>query len=267
MRATKKHQGGERMLKIIGMPKDELLGLCPDTLKRPGSIRLLTEEEVIYIAETVGAFWKYNYEAAKQGRVGLHAELKSLLHSDGFFISRILLQHPNIRTIMADQMVMRFSQLGIPNPRRVGGIPDGATELGKEIAELLGAKNVEMKKEDGKIVLVDSIAVDEDLLLGEDFCTRETGFIEAVLDILSKQPTVKILPYELVIINRGGLSEIEIPAEKVGSSRIVVKIVPVVNYRVNDWQPADCPLCRMGSKPIKPKATDENWRFITTSQQ
>ena len=124
------------MLKIIGMPKDALLGLCPDSLKRPGSIQLLTEEEVVYIAETLGAFWKYDYEAAKCGKVGLHAELKSLLHSDGFFISRILLEQPNIRTIMADQQVMRFNQLGIPRPDWVAGIPDGATELGKDLARI-----------------------------------------------------------------------------------------------------------------------------------
>lgn len=255
------------MLKIIGMVREELLGLHPSSLKRPGSIQLLTEEEVVYIAETLDAFWKYDYEAAKRGKVGLHAELKSMLHSDGFFVSKILLQYSNIRTIMADQQVMRFTQLGVPKPDWVAGIPDGATELGKEVAGLLGVKNAEMRKENGRIVLVSSIAAGETLLLVEDFCTRGTGFTEAVLGILSKQPAVKILPYELVIINRGGLSEIEIPAEKTRASKIVVKVVPVVNYRVNDWQPAECPLCKMGSTPIKPKATDENWRLIMTSQQ
>ena len=252
------------MLKIIGMAKEELLGLHPDSLKRPGSIQLLTEEEVVYIAETIGAFWKYNYEAAKRGKVGLHAELKSLLHSDGFFISRILLEHPNIRTIMADQQALRFNQLGISKPDWVAGIPDGATELGKEVAELLGAKHAEMKKEDGRIVLVSCIPALETLLLVEDFCTRGTGFTEAVLDILLRQPAVEILPYELVIINRGGLNEISV--EGFGSYKLVAKIGAVVNYRVNDWKLEECPLCKMGSKPIKPKATDENWRLITTSQ-
>lgn len=252
------------MLKIIGMPKDALLGLCPDSLKRPGSIQLLTEEEVVYIAETLGAFWKYDYEAVKRGKAGLHAELKSLLHSDGFFISRILLEPPNIRTIMADQQVMRFNQLGIPRPDWVAGIPDGATELGKEVAELLGTKHAEMKKEEGRIVLTSCIPALETLLLDEDFCTRGTGYTEAVLNILSRQPAVEILPYELVIINRGGLKKILV--EGFGSYKLVAKVVAVVNYRVNDWKPEECPLCEMGSKAIKPKATDENWRLLTTSQ-
>ena len=249
------------MLKIVGMDKDQLLGLHPDSLMRPGNIQLLSEEEVIYIAETLGTFWAYDYEAAKKGKVGMHAILKSEWHSDGFFISRILLELLNIRTIMADQQVLRFNQLGIPKPNWVAGIPDGASQLGQEVAKIMDVKNAEMRKEDGRIVMVSTIAPDETLLLDEDFCTKGTGFKEAVADILSRQPKVKILPLELVIINRGGLTAIAI--EGVGEFQVVA----VANHRVNDWPPPECPLCKMGSKPIKPKATDENWRLITTSQQ
>lgn len=33
--------------------------------------RLLTPDELIHIATILGAFWSYDYEAAKQGRVGM----------------------------------------------------------------------------------------------------------------------------------------------------------------------------------------------------
>lgn len=244
------------MFEIIGMTKEELIALDPQSIDWP-----LSKEEIIYIAETFWAYWRYDYEAAKQGRVGMHAILKSELHSDGFFISRILLEHPNIRRIFANQLVLRFNKLKAPKPDWVAGIPDGATKLGEDVAEIMGVKNAEMKKENGRIVLVSSIGAGESLLGIEDFCTRGTGFKEAVLDILSKQPEVKILPYESVILNRGGLKEIVI--EGVGS----FKVVPAVEHWVNDWKPEECPLCKMGSEPIKPKATDENWRLITTSQQ
>lgn len=250
------------MFKIIGMNAEQLLGLHPDSLTRPDEpLRLLTEEEVVYIATTLGAFWAYNYQALKEGKPGLHAELKSGLHSDGFFNSKILLESWNMRVIMADQIAFHFKQLGTTKPDWVAGIPDGAKEIGKEVARILDAKEAEMKKEDGRIALVSSIGADETLLLIEDFCTKGTGFKEAVRDILSKQPQVKILPVEMVIINRGGLKEIVI--EGVGG----FKIVPVVEHQVQEWKPEDCPLCEKGSKPIKPKATDENWRLITTSQQ
>jgi orotate phosphoribosyltransferase len=244
------------------MEKDQLLGLHPDSLTRPDEPpRLLTEEEIVYIATTLGAFWAYNYEALREGKPGFHAELKSGLHSDGFFYSKILLESWNMGVIMADQIALRFKQLAIAEPDWVAGIPKGATKLGEDVAQIMGVKNAEMQKETERIELVSFIGPGESLLLVEDFCTRGTGFTEAVQDILSKQPQVKILPYELVILNRGGLKEIVI--EGVGSFQVVA----VVEHRVNDWEPEECPLCKMGSKPIKPKATDENWRLITTSQQ
>lgn len=236
------------MLKIMGMSKEELLNLVPHNINW-----LMTKEEILYIAKTLGSFWEYNYQAAKEGRVGKHALLKSGLHSDGFFVSRILLEPQNIRTIIANQLVLRFNQLEIPKPDWVAGIPEGATKLGQDVASLMGVKNAEMKKEDGRIAMISSIAPGETLLLVEDFCTRGTGFTEAVLDIVSKQPKVKILPYELVIINRGSLSEISV--EGVG----IFKIIAVATHRVNDWDPSECPLCKMGSVAIKPKATEENW--------
>ena len=111
----------------------------------------------------------FRSEALKEGKPGLHAELKSGLHSDGFFVSRILLESWNMRVIMVDQIALRFKQLGTAKPDWVVGIPDGATELGKEVARALDAKSAEMKKEEGKMVLVSSIGADETLLLIEDF--------------------------------------------------------------------------------------------------
>ncbi|MBA7653840.1 hypothetical protein ES703_61701 [subsurface metagenome] len=243
-------------MEIIGMTKEQLINLDPQSVDR-----LLSTAEIVYIAKTLEAFWQFDYEAAEQGRPGYHAELKSLLHSDGFFVSAILLQYPNVRAIMVNQMVAHFNRLKVPKPGLVAGIPRGATQLGKDVADILGAENVEMKKEDDRIILVNSIDdSSKPLLLVEDFCTRGTGFTEAVLNIRSKQPEVNFLPYGLYILNRGGLKEISV--EGVGSFRVVA----VAEHRINDWEPSKCPLCPKGSKVIKPKATDENWRLITTAQ-
>lgn len=239
------------------MGKEELLPIQVEGIQR-----LLTPEEVVHMAKELGAFWTYDYDVAKQGRVGLHAELKSGLHSDGFFISRIFLAEENIRKIISHQMVMRLKQHPdeIISPNYVVGIPDGATKLGEDIAQILGRKCAEMEKVDGRIRLVTSLLPGEPILLVEDFCTRGTGFAEAVRVILEAQPEAYILPYDPVIINRGGLESIII--EGFGQA----KVLPVVEWRVQDWPPEECPLCKMGSKPIKPKATDENWKAITTSQ-
>ena len=241
-------------MNILGMGREDLLTLCVDDISRS-----LTAEEVLYMATVFGAFWAYNYDVAKQ-KPGLHAILKSGLHSDGFFVSRIFLEPENIRRIIARQIVMRLRQVGVSMPDYVAGIPDGATALGKVVAEMLGVPEMPMEKVEGRIVVVTKIPDKARLLLVEDFCTRGTGFVEAVLQIRNRQPSVSIAPYNPVIINRGGLTEIVIPGHD------SYMILSVVERRIQDWESVDCPLCALGSKPIKPKVTDENWQLITKSQ-
>jgi len=248
-------------MSIIGMTKEQienlqLAYLVTDDFK----LRLLSGEEVVYIARILGAFWTYDYEALRRGRPGLHAELKSELHSDGFLVSKIMLALANIKVIIAGQMGLKFKQLGLPKPDWVAGIPDGAKDLGRLVASLFGAKEAEIKKQEGRIVLVSDIPAGQTLLLIEDFCTKGTGFKETVREIVAKQPEAEILPVEMVIIKRGGLQEVIV--DGFGA----FKIVALAEHRIYDWSPEECPLCSVGSRPIKPKASDENWHLITTSQ-
>ena len=245
------------MHSLLQMNKNSLVNLKPEEVSWE-----LTAREVIHVATALGAFWSYDYEAAKQGKTGFHAQLKSGLHSDGFFISRIMLGHENIRKIMAGQMKMRLDKYINP-PDWLAGIPKGATELGEDLAELFGCEVAKMEKMDGRIQLISEIGDGQTLLLAEDFCTQGTGFCEAVIDIHYKCSGVKFLFYEPVIINRGGLDYIDIDVDNIG----LFKILPIAEHRIQDWSESLCPLCNeFRSTPIKPKETDENWEMITTAQ-
>lgn len=246
------------MKDILHMEKKELLKLTIQDVPR-----LLTPEEVVHIARKLGAYWTYDYEAAKKGQVGLHAELKSGLHSDGFFVSKILLEPENVLDIIAHQMVMRVQEAWFLKPDYISGIPEGAKKLGSKVAKIFGVPEAVMEKdEDRRIRLKTEIPPQATLLFVEDFCTRGTGFREAVAEVAAKQPSVQFAPYELVILNRGGLKEIIVAG--VGS----FAILPVVEHRVQDWEPGSstCPLCALGSTSRKPKESEENWRLLTTSQ-
>lgn len=246
-------------MEILKMDRSRLMGLQVEDIQD-----FLTPEEVVHIAKTLGAFWTYDYQAAAEDRVGMHAILKSGLHSDGFFISRIILAVENIRRVISAQMVMLLrgvlGRSGVPD--YVAGVPDGATLLGQDIAEMLDTATAEMRKDDGRIVLVSQLDPGQSLLLVEDFCTRGTGFKEAVNEVRQAQPQAKILPYNPVIINRGGMESVSV--DSVGE----FEVLPVVKWRIQDWDPKEgCPLCDKGSVPIKPKASDANWSAITNSQQ
>ena len=242
-------------MEILEMGKEDLLRLNPKDI-----CRVLTTEEIVHIAKKLDAFWSYDYVVAKT-LPGYHARLKSGRHSDGFFISKILLQNENILQIMAEQLAIHFHKRSLPKPDKIVGIPDGATELGKMVGKILNIPVVKMVKQNGKISLLTKMQNGESLLFVEDFCTRGTGFIEAVSDSLNQYPGIKILPYELVILNRGGLQEIEVPG--IG----YFTVAAAAEHRINDWEPDECPPCQQfGSKDIKPKESDENWRLITTAQ-
>jgi len=243
-------------MNILELDKEGILNLNPSDITN-----FLMPAELLHIAKLLEAYWAYDYAAADEGRLGLHAELKSGLHSDAFFVSRILLKPENIREIIAMQMVQRLKQAGIVlHPSCIVGVPDGATDLAKAIGYILGVPVAKMKKENGIILLDEPIANREAILLVEDICTRGTGFKEGAVAVMRRYPDATFIGVDPVIVNRGGLTEIPIP------ERGNFLIVPAVNLQVNDWMPEDCPLCKMGSKAIKPKATDENWRLITTSQ-
>ncbi len=257
---------------ITEMTKDEMLE-NPMTLF---PCRLFSKEEFFHIARVTDAFWQYNYKkAAEEGVVGLHAKLKSGLHSDAFFVSRILLKERIIQEAFAEQMLLVLLKNIVRHnahekslgqkiikkvPKWVAGIPDGATKLGKDLANLMRVKNAEVIKKDGKIEVVTSIPKGEPLLLVEDFCTRGTGWKEAVSDIMKNQPHVEMIPFALVALNRGNM-------KKIKTEKGDFEIISIVDHVISSWQADDCLLCKMGSVPIKPKETDKNWKMITTSQK
>lgn len=250
-------------MEILQMNREELLALKPEDISR-----FFTVEEVVHIARTLKGYWSYDYEAAGRGNVGDHAELKSKLHSNSFFYSNPLLSHRNIRLIFANQIVMRLREAGVLRPDyvrrfkarlRVIGVPNGATKLGEDIAKILGTKTAVMKKVNGRIILKTPIGAEELVLLIEDFCTRGTGLIEAGQEIKRKQPEAEILPFNPVILNRGGLHYITVGLEK-------FTILPVVESKQTAWEKSKCPLCTLGSIAIKPKEPKENWQRLITSQ-
>lgn len=238
---------------ICNLNKQQLLELSPEDIDF-----LLSKEEILHIFQELNALWLYDYEAAEDGRIGLHAELKSDRCSDGFLNAKQVTQHDNMCRLFAKQFVLKFKQ-EFPNQKvtHVTGIPDGATKIGEYVAEILSVRVAKMIKENGQIKMISEPQLMDILLLVEDFCTRGTGFTEAVESTLKKKWNVVL--GEFVIINRGGLKAIKVQG-------IPFIIFALAEHRINDW-PTECPLCKMGSKRIKPKASQENWEKIMNSQK
>lgn len=243
---------------ILKMRREEILALDPNSITR-----LLTGEELFRIAEALGALWQYDYQAAKEGRYGLHAELKSGKHSDGFFVSRILLAEPNMLEIIARQLAIivhkETTNYRVPLPDCIVGIPTGATTLGEKLAEILGVQSATMEKVDGRIEMITELKPGDSIMMTEDVVTRGTATREAIASIFRQQPGAIVMPWIVAIINRGRLESVTADASK-------FLICAIANTPMDDWSPEECPLCRMGSTTIKPKETNKNWHRIIRSQ-
>lgn len=245
---------------ILQMNKAELLELNPRQVTEE-----LTPEAILHMARELGALWEYNREAAEQDLVGRHARLKSGRHSDSFFHSGFLLAPENIRRIISAQMVLKLlkelNEGAMWWPSHIVGVPNGAAQLGKDVARMLEVTALRMEKIDGKITLISPIPKNSRVLVLDDACTRGTGFKETVAEIVAVQPLSQFVHLNPVIINRGGLKEVEIEVME------PFRILSLVEHRIQDWPADECPLCAIGSEPTAPKAIDDGWWLLTTSQQ
>jgi hypothetical protein len=222
----------------------------------------ISSRNLLDYARSAGALWEYDYHALNEGRPGMHAILKSGLHSDGFFASKILLAKRSVLERVAKEMATLFQRLGIPNPQYIAGVPTSASALGVEIARLLRIKALSVAKIGGRIKLINHLPPQSSVLVVEDVCTRGTGFGETVEEIFNSQPLARFVLVSPVILNRGGLTSIEVP--DVGD----FFLLPLVEKKMTDWNPEEhCFLCSVGSKPIKPKDPPGNWKILVESQR
>lgn len=244
-------------MSIVGMPKEQLSQLH---IQNP--LRLLTWRELAYIAYQFDAIWQYDEDAAREGRPGLHAELKSGKHSGMFFNMKALLEIPELRLLFAKQVALRIRLEQTSHmPTLIAGVPTAATELGKSVAAILDVPHLELAKEDGRIVVAEAIPDGASVMLVEDVCTKATGSTEAVFAITSANPSARLFERIMVILNRGGLGQID-----VGTAHLTIDAV--VDHPIEDYDPARyCRYCEdFGSTAIKPKTTLESWSRIKTSQ-
>lgn len=199
----------------------------------------------------------------------MSAELRSGLHSDTFIYAEAVLQYNNLRRIIARRLVNKYhssdkiSSIDRTSLNCVSGIPNGATLLGEDVAEILKVRNIKLGKQDGKIKIRPSLFLknSDALLLVEDICTTGSGVIETGTVVMTASGSGRVLPVVLIVVNRGGVSQIKISNE-INLERIYL----YSDDSSKEWNEGNCELCRRDSEPIKPKETDGNWQRIKTSQ-
>ena len=215
-----------------------------------------------WIEKYVGAqsFWIHDENPLRP-----HALLTSGMHSNGFFNSKPIIAQDDLMHGAATDLIRLSNAVHCLDPWDVDGVvgpQTGATKMAKFLSEEIMAVTAKecfsaspaKHEEDGVKTMVFNPEEKEPLigktiLLCEDVCTTG-GSIARTADAIVAAGGY-VLPYVLVLVNRSGETEID--------GR---KIIALISKHMPTWQADECPLCKAGSKAIRPKEGD-NWALLT----
>lgn len=211
--------------------------------------RYLIPEELAHIYTLLGAFWRFDASDPSKP----HALLQSGKHSSGYINSRYPLSFGNIMRLMAWQIRLKCEELGIRKNEIdvVATASYGGNGIGSHLAEFLEARHVYTEKEGKDVQKVGSLIIlpGERVLGMEELVTKGTSGGRMVRAFRTENPhqNYEWIQRFLALVLRSDAKEIE-----------GLPLAPVVEFGMDDWTPEECPLCKMGSLAIPPKA-DDNW--------
>ena len=239
------------MIKIAN--KDALMNLNPDECRNVD----IPPEEILNWLIILDGYWEHSGDPNMP-----HAELTSGKHSNGFADWWRLLSYSHLCQIVANQLVRKIKKYGITFKREDWciGSAYAAVDLSKDVANILGIRHGIAEKGEDKKMLWNRLTIQkgELVLQVEELITTigdpaTLGTLERVkkgiIDGNAIQP-VEFQPIAGILFNRSGKKEFE------GTS-----LVSLIEKNIVNWDSKEvCPLCKKGSKALRPK---QNWAELT----
>lgn len=209
----------------------------------------LTEAKVIELYQDADAWWTFDYDGDPKAP---HAELTGGRHSDGYIDSGKVLCDPSVSDLLAWNLAHTLRQRNaiLPVPWVVSS-PYAAITFGHDLARHIGARFGFAEKDPtdpaGKALVWSgrfAIQAGAFALQCEELITT-LGTALKVRDAIERQNPhpVSFLPDVATIIYR--------PEQLQGG---LIDITALVRRIVKSWKADECPLCRQGSRPLRPKS-------------
>lgn len=194
----------------------------------------------------VGAIWIHDGSPERP-----HALLTSGLHSNGFVNCTFVTQSPALlhRIVTAEDGLK--PQLPTEHVDWVIGSAYGAITLAHAVAQSLDARAGFTQKSDAGMELARfKVKPGERVLVVEDVISTGGSTLKTIKGIeAATDGKAEILPYIVCLVNRSGNDEL-------GERQIKCLLRP----SIKNWQPEECPLCKEGSKALRPK---DHWNELT----
>jgi orotate phosphoribosyltransferase len=166
-----------------------------------------------------------------------HFILSSGLHSDRYVQCVLVLQHPRVAEELGLLLAEKVRHLGaaVVAAPALGGIL-----VAHEVARALGARALFTERQEGAMTLRRgfSLAPGEPTLVVEDVITTGLSTRETIQCV--EQAGGKVVGTGALIDRSGGAADLGLPK------------AALVTLRIQNYNPADCPLCKAGIPVIKP---------------
>ena len=166
-----------------------------------------------------------------------HFVLSSGLHSERYIQCALVLQHPRVAAQLCSELAAKLRHLGASV---VAAPALGGVIVSHEVARALGVRALFTERRDGVMTLRRGFSLNpgEPTLVVEDVMTTGGSTRETMACV--EQAGGKVVGVGALIDRSGGVLDLGAPREA------------LVTLAVQNYNPADCPLCKSGIPAVKP---------------
>lgn len=189
----------------------------------------MTEDEIL------GVFRRHH--ALLEG----HFVLSSGLHSDRYIQCALVLQHPEVAEQLGRELAAKLGpKLGDSRATVVVAPALGGVLVAHEVGRALGVRALFTERQDGRMTLRRGFTLEsgEPAIVVEDVITTGGSTLETIRAV--EEAGGKVIAAGSLVDRSGGSADLGLP-------RAALLTLTVQNY-----DPAQCPLCRAGSPAVKP---------------
>jgi orotate phosphoribosyltransferase len=166
-----------------------------------------------------------------------HFTLSSGLHSNRYVQCALVLQHPRVAELLCSELAGKLRHLGAAV---VAAPALGGVLVAHEVARALGTRALFTERQEGAMTLRRgfSLAPGEPTLVVEDVITTGLSTRETIQCV--EQAGGKVVGAGALIDRSGGKADLGLPQ------------AALVTLQIQNYSPADCPLCKAGTPAVKP---------------
>jgi orotate phosphoribosyltransferase len=166
-----------------------------------------------------------------------HFVLSSGLHSDRYIQCALVLQRPDVAARLGQELA---GKLGKTGATAVVAPALGGILVAHEVARALGVRSLFTERQDGRMTLRRgfSLALHEPTLVVEDVITTGGSTRETIAAV--EEAGGRVVAAGSLVDRSGGTAELGLPK------------AALLTLTVQNYDPAQCPLCRAGVPATKP---------------